>query len=142
MEKKIGLALVALAVIGIVAVKARSGSSTSAPVPAAVRDAVQPASATATGPSVVMVADPREADMQCPCGEIIRRVRAAKAQGVAVDELAPDNADAARRYGVTVVPTVVFLDPGGKVLARHEGESSESLAAITAGLAKLEAGKR
>lgn len=140
MGRKIGLAVVALAVIGLVAVKARSGSSTSSPARAAVAGAGLPA--TAAAPSVVMVADPREADMECPCGEIIRRVRAAKAHGVAVDEFAPDNADAARRYGVTIVPTVVFLDPGGKVVARHEGESTEILAAITAGLARLEGAHR
>jgi hypothetical protein len=142
MGRKIGLALVALAAVGILAVKARSGSSPSSPAPAAAAGAVQPASAAAAGPSVVMIADPREADMQCPCGEIIRRVRAAKAHGVAVDEFAPDDADAARRYGVTVVPTVVFLDAGGTIVARHEGESTEILSAIAAGLAKLEGARR
>lgn len=136
MGRKIGIAVVALAVIGIVALKVRSGSSTSSSARAAVSGAGP--LATVAAPSVVMVADPREAEMECPCGEIIRRVRAAKAHGVAVDEFAPDNADAARRYGVTIVPTVVFLDPGGKVVARHEGESTEILAAITAGLARLE----
>ncbi len=142
MGRKIGLALVALIVLGIVAVKARSGSSPTSAAPGATSGAVQPATASAAAPSVVMIADLREADMQCPCGEIIRRVRAAKANGIAVDEFAPDNADAARRYGVTIVPTVVILAPGGKVLARHEGESSEILAAITAGLAKLEGARR
>jgi hypothetical protein len=134
MGKKIGLAIVALAVVGIIAVKARSGSS--AP------GAALPASAGAGGPSVVMVADPREAGVRCPCGEIIRRVRAAKASGIAVDEFAPDDASALRRYGVTIVPTVVFLNPAGKVLARHEGESKEILLAITAGLAELEGARR
>ncbi len=142
MGKKIGLAVVVAAALGIVAMKARSGSSAPGASPAPVAGAVRPASGAAAGPAVVMIADPREADMQCPCGEIIRRVRAAKASGIAVDEFAPDDADAARRYGVTIVPTVVFLDPGGKVVARHEGESSEILAAITAGLAKLEGARR
>ncbi len=144
MAKKIGLAVVALVAVGIVAVTARSGSATAGASPAEVpaAGAVKPASATAAGPVVVMIADPREADMQCPCGEIIRRVRAAKAHGVAVDEFAPDDADAARRYGVTIVPTVVFLDTGGKVVARHEGESAEILSAITAGLANLEGARR
>lgn len=142
MGRKIGLAFVALIFLGIVAVKARSGSSPAPPAPGAAVGAVQAATAPDVAPSVVMIADPREADMQCPCGEIIRRVRAAKANGIAVDEFAPDNADAARRYGVTIVPTVVFLDPGGKILARHEGESSEILTAITADLAKLEGARR
>ena len=138
MARKIALAVVALAVVGIIAVKASSRRS---PGPAVVAVAVAP-TATSGRPSVVLVADPREADAQCPCGEIIRRVRAAKASGVVVEELAPDSAEAGRRYGVTIVPTVVFLDPGGKVLARHEGESSEILAAITAGLANLEGARR
>lgn len=142
MARKIGLALVALIVLGIVAVKARSGSSPAPAAPTATAGSHQPATAPAAAPSVVMIADPREADMQCPCGEIIRRVRAAKAVGIAVDEFAPDDADAARRFGVTVVPTVVFLDPSGEVLARHEGESSEVLTAITADLAKLEGARR
>ncbi len=140
MGKKVGLALVALAVVGIVVMKARSASSPSSPA-AVVAAAVPPAGAAA-GPAVVMIADPREADMQCPCGEIIRRVRAAKAHGVAVDEFAPDNADAARRYGITIVPTVVFLGPGGEVVARHEGESNDILTAITAELSKLEGSRR
>lgn len=139
MGKKIGLAVVALAVVGIIAVKARSASSSPG---AAAAGAALPASRATAGPIVVMVADPREADMRCPCGEIIRRVRAAKASGIAVDEFAPDDAGALRRYGVTVVPTVVFLDSAGKVLARHEGESREILATITAGLAKLEGARR
>ncbi len=130
MGRKIGLVVVALAVVGIVAVKSGSGSAS----PGAARK-------TAAGPSVVMVADPREAEMQCPCGEIIRRVRAAKASGIAVDEFAPGDA-AARPYGVTIVPTVLFLDPAGKVLARHEGESSDILAAIIAGLERLEGARR
>lgn len=137
MGSRIGLVVVVLAVAGVVALKAASP----APAPAAVADPVRPATAPAPGPSVVMVADPREADTQCPCGEIIRRVRAARASGVAVDEFGPDDAEAARRYGVTVVPTVVFLE-GGKVVARHEGESSEILAAITAGLVRLEGARR
>ncbi len=142
MGKQIGLAVVVAVALGIVVMKARSGTSAPVGSPALVAGAVQPANAAAPGAAVVMIADPREADMQCPCGEIIRRVRAAKASGIAVDVFAPDNAAAARRYGVTIVPTVVFLDPGGKVLARHEGESSEILAAITAELAKLEGARR
>lgn len=142
MGRKIGLAAVVLAVIGLIAVKTRSGSSASGPSPTVVTAPAQPASATAAGPAIVLIADPREADAQCPCGEIIRRVRAARASGIAVDEFAPDDAAAGRKYGVTVVPTVVFLEPGGKVVARHEGESSEILAAITAGIANLEGARR
>lgn len=140
--KRIALVFVALAVIAIVAVKL-SARRTAAPAPAVAAAAVVPAAAaSATRPSVVLVADPREADAQCPCGEIIRRVRDAKAHGVAVVELAPDSPEAGRRYGVTVTPTVLFLDASGQVISRREGESSEILATITADLAKLEAAKQ
>ncbi len=135
--KRIALAVVALAVIAIVAVKM---SARRAAAPAVAAAAVVPAAvASATRPSVVLVADSREADSQCACGEIIRRVRAAKAHGVAVEELAPDSPDAGRRYGVTITPTVLFLDASGQIISRREGESGEILAAITADLANLEA---
>ncbi|MCM2334096.1 MAG: hypothetical protein NDI82_09110 [Anaeromyxobacteraceae bacterium] len=84
----------------------------------------------------------READTECGCGQIIRRVRAAKAHGVVVKEVAPDDAEAGRRYGVTVVPTVVFFDPQGQVVARREGESSETMAAVAADLVRLEEARR
>lgn len=140
--KRIALAAVALAVIAIVAVK-MSARRAAAPAPAVASAAVVPAAvASATRPSVVLVADSREADSQCACGEIIRRVRAAKAHGVAVEELAPDSPDAGRRYGVTITPTVLFLDASGRIISRREGESGEILAAITADLANLEARRR
>ena len=105
------------------------------------RPAEAAAAAHAVTPSVVLVADPREADSDCGCGRIIRRVREAKARGVAVDELGPGDSTAAR-YGVAVVPTVLLLSAEGRVVARREGESSEMLAAIDADLAALEAQRR
>lgn len=141
--KRIALAVVLAAVVGIIAVKMssrRGEHSASATVSGA---ASAPAVAVPSArPAVVLVADTREADSECGCGKIIRRVRAAKAQGVMVEELAPDNAEAGRRYGVTVVPTVVFLGPDGQVLARREGESEEVLAALSADLSKLEGTRR
>ncbi|MDD4835638.1 MAG: thioredoxin [Synergistales bacterium] len=32
-----------------------------------------------------------------------------------------ENMDYAKKYGVRVVPTLVFLDPQGELLYRHEG---------------------
>ncbi len=97
--------------------------------------------ARAAAPSVVLVADPREADSDCGCGQIIRRVREAKARGVAVEVLGPRD-PAAARYGVAVVPTVLVLGGDGRVVVRREGESSETLAAVAADLVKLEGQKR
>jgi hypothetical protein len=138
--KRIALAMVVVAVVGIIAVK--MSSRTTATSPAAVAAIPAAAASPASRPAVVLVADAREADSDCGCGKIIRRVRAAKAQGVVVEELSPDNADAGRKYGVTVVPSVVFLGPDGQIVARREGESEETLAAVSADLAKLEGARR
>ncbi len=92
-------------------------------------------------PSVVLVADLREADSDCGCGQIIRRVREAKARGVDVLEIGPSE-PAASRYAVAVAPTVLVLGSDGRVVSRREGESSEVLAAISADLARLEGQKR
>ncbi len=132
--KRTALAVVVLAIAGIVAFKATRSTS---PTPTG-----KSAVASASRPAVVLVADGREADSDCGCGRIIRRVRAAKTAGIAVEEFGPDDAGAARRYGVAVVPTVLILDGNGKVIARREGESSEALAAISADLAKLEGARR
>ncbi len=105
------------------------------------RPAEAAVTARAASPSVVLVADPREADSECGCGQIIRRVREAKARGVDVQEIGPANPGAAR-YAVTVTPTVLILGADGSVVARREGESSDALAAISADLARLEGQKR
>lgn len=130
--KRIALAIVILAVIAVVVVKASTRGTASPPATAT--------AAPASRPAVVLVADLREAESECGCGQIIRRVRAAKAQGVTVEEVAPG--ELAGRYGVTVVPTVVFLDAAGQIVARHVGESPEILAAISGDLARLEGARR
>ena len=130
--KRIALGVVLVAVAVIVTVKAISRSTASATA----------VTANVNRPSVVLVADAREADSDCGCGQIIRRVRAAKAQGVAVEEVAPDDVDAVRRYGVTVVPTVLLLDADGRVVARREGESTETLTAVSRDLTRLEGDRR
>ncbi len=128
--KTLAVAAVVVAAGAIVAVKATQRR----PVQAAV-------TAREARPAVILVADLREADSDCGCGQIIRRVRAAKAHGVAVAELPPEDA-AAARYGVTVAPTVLFLGSDGRVVARREGESTETLAAISADLGVLEKARR
>ncbi len=129
MLKRIGLAAVLAAGIAVVAYKA------------AMKRGEARTPTFARGPTVVLVADVREADSDCGCGEIIRRVRAAKARGVNVAELAPDDG-AVRRYGVTVAPSVVFLGKAGEVVSRREGEGPETIAAISADLDRLERGAR
>ena len=129
MGKRIGLVVVLAAVAAVVAYKA-AGRRGELRLPAATRE-----------PAVVLVADAREADSDCGCGEIIRRVRAAKARGVSVAEFAPDDG-AVHRYGVTVAPTVVFLGSAGEVVSKREGEAHETVAAVSAELDRLERGAR
>jgi hypothetical protein len=121
------VALVAATIIGAKATRQR---------PARASD-----TARAASPSVVLVADLREADSECGCGQVIRRVREAKARGVNVQEIGPTD-PAAAPYGVTVAPTVLVLGADGRVVTRREGESSDVLAAISADLSRLEGQKR
>ncbi len=127
----IAVLVAAVAVVGVKQARARPQSNR-------VEATVAP---RATTPSVVLVADPREAGTDCGCGLIIRRVREAKARGVSVVELAPTDPGVAR-YSVSVAPTVLGLGGDGRGVARREGESSETLAAISSDLAALEGRKR
>ena len=89
-------------------------------------------------PSVVLYADLGEAESPCGCGQIIRLIRGARDSGVAVREIAPGtNTAFEREHRVTVGPTVLFLDPSGHEVARHEGESPETIEALSAQLAAL-----
>jgi len=117
-----GVALVVGAVAAIAIYKAATAGSSPAasPVPAAT-------------PSVVLVADMREAESECGCGEIIRSVREAGDRGVTV-LLAEPGSEAARTYRATVSPTVLFLDARGEVEARYEGEEADTVDAIAARL--------
>ncbi len=96
----------------------------------------------AAATSIVLVADPREADAPCGCGDIIRAVRAAAARGVSVREVAPGTApELTRRYRVLVMPTVLVLGPRGEESARFEGESSATVEALRARLRALSEGR-
>lgn len=85
--------------------------------------------AVVEAPSVVLVADPREAESACGCGEIIRMVRSASTDGVAVLEVPPGSSES-REYRATVNPTVLFLDQAGAVTSRYEGEEPETITEI------------
>jgi hypothetical protein len=90
---------------------------------------------------VLLVADLEEAGTDDPCAEIIRLVRAAGQRGVRVREIPSGETDPViRKYRVTVEPTVLVLDSSGGVLARHEGESRQTIAAIRSDLDRLAAG--
>lgn len=108
------------------------------------RDSRRPASrvgaeaTAASGLSVLLFADPREADSADPCAEIFRLVRSAGSRGVRVREFTPDRASVEiRYYHVTVEPTVLVLDASGQVVVRHEGESPATITAIRSSLDQL-----
>ena len=95
----------------------------------------RPASET---PSILLVADLKEAGTDDPCAEIIRLVRAAGQRGVPIREIpSGENDPLLRTYRVTVEPTVLLLDAKGGVLARHEGESRQTIAALRSDLERL-----
>ena len=100
-------------------------------------------------PSVVLVADPREADTECGCGQIIRRVREAKARGVDVEELGPADPGAGplRRDGRPHRPRPGRRRPCGRASRRrverdarrdlrgsHRARGSEAVTALVESL--------
>lgn len=122
--KWIGVALVAAAAVAIIAYKTIGASERSAPT----------ATASAGAPRVLLFANLAEADDACPCGDIIRAVRAAAAKGV----LTRENDDAlGHQHKVTVEPTVIILDPSGREQARFEGEAPATRDELVAELARL-----
>lgn len=140
----IAAVVVALAAAVIIFYKETRAHPSSGALPGVAPGASSPAQAepVAAG-SVLLIADPDEAGDACGCGQIIRLVRDAGTRGVAVRELAPgSDVSLERQYGVTVSPTVLFLDSTGHVVARHEGEGSETIAAIRSDLDRLAGNRR
>lgn len=91
-----------------------------------------------TNLSLLLVADPREANESDGCGQIIRVVRAAGARGIPLREVSPSaDSEIDSRYRILVSPTVLVLKDG-KVLKRYEGESPETVKAVHAELEVLE----
>ena len=94
-----------------------------------------------TATSVLLLANLREADEACRCGDIIRAVRAAAARGVKTREVDTFNRDEAakvsQKYRVLVSPTVLFLDGAGKEVSRLQGESEKTLADVKTALSKM-----
>lgn len=93
-------------------------------------------------PQVLLFADPKEAEESCGCGEIFRAVQASSTRGVRTQVVDPERErDLVRQYRVTVEPTVIFADATGREVSRHEGESSETIAALQADLDRLGGGR-
>ncbi len=93
-------------------------------------------------PAVVLFANPREAGDACGCGQIIRMVRASASRGAAVREVDPaKEPEVAKKYGVTVAPTVLVLSQEGAVVQRLVGESAETIEYIQLALNQAEKAK-
>jgi hypothetical protein len=87
---------------------------------------------------VILYADLREADFACGCGEVIRAVREASRNGLAVQELEPGKGDPRiDRNALKVSPTVVVLGPDGREQARFEGEGPETVQKLRSKLKSL-----
>ena len=133
--KKNWLAVTTVAVIALAIVAYKQWVQ--APTP--VRNTTARIAKSGTSLSLLLVADPTEADESDGCGQIIRMVRTAGARGIPLRELAP-HADpvTTSRYRIVVSPTdLVMAD--GKVLKRYEGESPETVGSIRAEMGVLEA---
>ena len=124
--KWIGLAAVLAIAFAIIGYKARSSPP-------------QQTSSVAAPPRVLLVANMSEADSPGDaCAEIIHIVQAARERGIAVEELSPGSkSELLARYHVLTIPTVLILDPNGKVVSRYEGESQQTVARIRSELDRL-----
>ena len=124
--KWIGLAAVLAVAFAIIGYKARSSPR-------------QQAASAAAPPRVLLVANMSEADSPGDaCAEIIHLVHAARERGIAVQELSPGSKSGLlARYHVLTIPTVLILDPNGKVVSRYEGEAQQTVAAIRSQLERL-----
>lgn len=121
-----GVALVLVLVSGVLLLKNRTRHDV-------------PAAAPKEIPSVILVADPSEAnDSDDGCAVMFRAVRQAAKRGVAVAELAPNsNSDLLRQLHIVTVPTLLVLDNAGKEISRFEGEDVATVRAVQTRLAAL-----
>lgn len=93
---------------------------------------------------VILVADLSEANEKGDhCAEIIHLVRDAGRRGFKVEEFAPDSdSPLIKQYQVLTIPTVLILDPNGKVVSRYEGESGLTVREIRTRLTALDEAQR
>lgn len=126
-----GVALVLVLVSGVLLLKNRTRHD----VPAATPKGI---------PSIILVADPSEAnDSDDGCAVMFRAVRQAAKRGVAVAEVAPNSdPDLLRRYHILTVPTALFLDKSGREIARFEGEDVATVKGVENRLAALSEGSK
>ncbi len=128
------LAVVGAAVAAVLWLKPTAPTSPKRP-----EGSVAPARERASVASVLLFVDPREAEGNCGCAEIIRVARAAsEIPGVIFREFdIRQGGEEIRLHGVRVSPTVLIAGPDGSERARFEGESSEVIAKLRAAVKDL-----
>ena len=96
----------------------------------------------APGASLLLFADPREAESSCGCAEVIRLARSAGgAPSIGFREIdTRERQPESKRYGVRVSPTVIILDEDGIEMARFEGESPDVILKLREALSSLKDG--
>ncbi len=107
-------------------------------MPPAASKTSQRTSEDGTGLSLLLIADPRQANELDGCGAIVRMVRAAAARGVPVREISPEaEPSLVSRYHIVVLPSVLLLE-NGSARRMYEGESPETVESIRAEIGALE----
>lgn len=160
MRKVLIVSVVAAAVAGIVWFKSTGTSATASDDAAAEAVAASetpsaPADEATTGastsstetpatdrPTVMLFANPAEADTSCGCGQIIRKARrAGESSEVAFEEVDVTAEHPLKaQYNVRVSPTVLVVGKDGEVRRRFEGESPEVVSKIESTVERLTAG--
>lgn len=130
----LGIAAVGVSVLAILVFRPQSPPVSPAGDPGAVADE------RSSGDRVVLVADFREAESSCGCGQIIQRVRVLATKGVPIEEIDPRRSpDRAASYRALVNPTVIVTDRAGVELRRFEGEDENTVSMLDAELSRLAA---
>jgi len=139
MKKIAILMVVAVAFGGVLWMKSRTPKQVSR-VPAITSIEGVRAADPARSSSVLLFADPREADAKCGCAEVIRLARdAASVPGVVVREFDTRKGTAeAKQYSVRVSPTVIITDADGAERTRFEGESQDVITKLHGALTSLQ----
>ncbi len=102
-RKWIGLVVIALAATGLIAYKQVGKSVASV-------GATTTASEKTGANTIIIFADPREAESSCGCGLIFRAVRAARQRGYEVRETdSKSDPTLAKTHHIRVEPTVLIL---------------------------------
>lgn len=139
----VGIIVIVVVAVAIVAHKGRRSHNATAQLQrkTVVQLKDNPSSTNApTKAEVILVADLSEASKKGDnCAEIIHLVREAGKRGIKVQEFAPDSDSLLiKQYHVLTVPTVLVLDPNGKVVSRYEGESGSTVREIRTRLTALD----